>query len=207
MWYEHYDYNGYDHDGSNQDGTGPSETRLTTLTTDVARAVVLVDGVGHCIDAAAGGASGTSSTLAEEAAMLTRAGKMSGKTQYKGRGRGGNALTDFTALRGKMDASSVAQRIRRIQLERFAAEFSDLVGRLKDCGTHYKSLIEQVRRAKMSSLPRDIGYPLKTVRDCTCFIILRQALTLCLCSVPGPVHCYAEVARGGLEAADARRAC
>jgi len=147
-------------DGCNADGSGPTDERLTALTVGVARAVVLVDGVGYCIDAAAGGASGMSSTLAEEAAMLTKAGKMGGQAMYKKRGRGG-ALADFSALKGKMDASSIAKRIRRIQLERFAAEFSDLVGRLKDCGTHYKALIEQVRRAKMSSLPRDIGYPLK----------------------------------------------
>ena len=81
-------------DGCGEDGTGPTEERLRELTVAVARAVVLVDGVGHCIDAAAGGTSGTASTLAEEAAMLSRAGKL-----------GGNALTDFTSLKGKMDAS------------------------------------------------------------------------------------------------------
>ena len=92
-------------DGCGEDGTGPTEERLRELTVAVARAVVLVDGVGHCIDAAAGGTSGTASTLAEEAAMLSRAGKLGGKAEYKGRGRGGNALTDFTSLKGKMDAS------------------------------------------------------------------------------------------------------
>lgn len=152
----------------------PLDDAQQQLTLAVARAVVLVDGMGHLLDAAATGLNGGEGLSATQA-MLEELGATAGGMTYQ---RGGlvskKSLHKYAFMKSSDGVKGYAQRLRRIQIERFSAKFAQLVGQVKDCGTHYKHLIDDIRRANMGNLPVEVGLPLKQALQ-TATSALREA--------------------------------